>query len=59
MAINVTSYNLCNVSEDEARAKGDVFFQCWKDFHAEQAKKAAEKAAAVEAAAAAEYVLNG
>lgn len=59
MAITVNSYNLRNVSESDARAKGDVFFQCWKDFHAEQARQAAEKTAAAEASAAADYVLNG
>lgn len=56
---NIVSYNLGDLTEDAARAKGEVVLKCWKDFQAEQVREAAEKIAAAEASAAADYVLNG
>lgn len=52
--IKVISYNLRDLSEDAAIAKGEVFHQCWQEFKQAEAERklAEEKAQAAEQAAA-------
>lgn len=49
--IKVISYNLRDLSEDAAIAKGEVLHQCWMEFRDQEAR---ERAAAEAEAAAAE-----